>query len=546
MHGLMMDTPLTITSIMRFSDKVNPATEIVSVTADNPQHRCTYADMFRRVRQLANGLKRAGMRAGDRIATLAWNDYRHLELYYAVACSGAVCHTVNPRLFPEQIEYILNHAGDRMIFVDPMFVPLLESMAGKLPSVMAFIVLTDDANMPACSLPGAVSYEALIGTEPANFDWPDLDENTASSLCYTSGTTGNPKGVLYSHRSTVLHSYASALPDTMNISVRDVVMPIAPMFHVNAWGIPYTTLLVGSKLVFPGPKMIDGPTLHKLIEQEGVTFAAAVPTIWMALLTYLHDNDLQIESLERVIVGGTACPASIIDEFREVYGVDCRVAWGLTETSPLGSVNTLRPNMLDLPANEILKIRSKQGRPVCGVELRLLNEAGEEQPWDGKAVGEINVRGPWVCSGYYEADNTDSHTDDGWFRTGDVANVNPEGYVQITDRSKDVIKSGGEWISSIDLENTAVGHSAVAEAAVIGLPHPRWSERPLLVIVREPNVSLDAAEILAYLEGKVAKFWIPDDAVFTDELPHTATGKISKKDLREAYKDYRFPEQPRD
>ena len=486
------------------------------------------------------------MRAGDRIATLAWNDYRHLELYYAVACSGAVCHTVNPRLFPEQIEYILNHAGDRMIFVDPMFVPLLESMAGKLPSVMAFIVLTDDANMPACSLPGAVSYEALIGTEPANFDWPDLDENTASSLCYTSGTTGNPKGVLYSHRSTVLHSYASALPDTMNISVRDVVMPIAPMFHVNAWGIPYTTLLVGSKLVFPGPKMIDGPTLHKLIEQEGVTFAAAVPTIWMALLTYLHDNDLQIESLERVIVGGTACPASIIDEFREVYGVDCRVAWGLTETSPLGSVNTLRPNMLDLPANEILKIRSKQGRPVCGVELRLLNEAGEEQPWDGKAVGEINVRGPWVCSGYYEADNTDSHTDDGWFRTGDVANVNPEGYVQITDRSKDVIKSGGEWISSIDLENTAVGHSAVAEAAVIGLPHPRWSERPLLVIVREPNVSLDAAEILAYLEGKVAKFWIPDDAVFTDELPHTATGKISKKDLREAYKDYRFPEQPRD
>jgi fatty-acyl-CoA synthase len=482
------------------------------------------------------------IRTGDRIATLAWNDYRHLELYYAISCYGAVCHTVNPRLFPEQIEFILNHAEDRVVFVDPMFVPALEQMAGKLASVEKFVVLAEEANMPDCDLPGVQSYETFIGSESTEIDWPELDENAACALCYTSGTTGDPKGVLYSHRSTVLHAYASALPDVMNISVRDVMMPVVPMFHVNAWGIPYAAVLAGAKLVFPGPKMIDGPTLEDLIFTEGVTFSAGVPTIWMALLAHLRESGGSIDSLDRVIVGGAACPGSVIEEFREKHAVECRVAWGLTETSPLGTVNTPIPEILEKSPDETLATRCKQGRPICGVDLRLIGEDGTEQPWDGVAVGEINVRGPWVCSSYYNSGIADSHTDDGWFRTGDVANVNPEGYVQITDRSKDVIKSGGEWISSIDLENTAVGHSAVAEAAVIGLPHPRWTERPLLVIVREPNVSLDAAEILTYLEGKVAKFWIPDDAVFTDELPHTATGKISKKDLREAYKDYRFPE----
>lgn len=536
----MMNTPLTITHIMRFAERVYPDSEIVSVTADNPRHRYTYADAFKRARQLANALAGFGMRAEDRIATLAWNDYRHFEIYYGVACSGGICHTINPRLFPEQLEYIVNHAEDRLIFVDPAFVPLLEKMADKMPGVEQFVVLCDEAHMPACDLKGAQSYEAFIGAQSDSFDWPQLDERSASALCYTSGTTGNPKGVLYSHRSTVLHSYGAALPDAMGLSVRDVVLPIVPMFHVNAWNVPYAAPVVGANLVFPGPKMGDGEILHELINSERVTMSAGVPTVWLALLGYLADTGKTVASLERVVVGGAACPLSIMDEFADKHGVTVQHAWGMTETGPLGVMNTLKPGMADLPKERLDKIRVKQGRPIFGVEIKIDDEAGNEQPWDGTAFGEVKIRGPWICSGYYKLDNSSAHDDEGWFSTGDVATMDAQGYMQITDRTKDVIKSGGEWISSIDLENAAVGHPQVAEAAVIGVPHPKWSERPLLIVVKKAGAELSKEQILGWLEGKVAKWWIPEDAVFIDELPHTATGKISKKDLRDQFKDYRY------
>lgn len=536
----MMNTPLTITNIMRFAERVYPDSEIVSVTADNPRHRYTYVDAFKRARQLANALAGFGMRAEDRIATLAWNDYRHFEIYYGVSCSGGICHTINPRLFPEQLEYIVNHAEDRLIFVDPAFVPLLEKMADKMPRVEQFVVLCDEAHMPVCDLKGAQSYEVFIGGQSDSFDWPQLDERSASALCYTSGTTGNPKGVLYSHRSTVLHSYGAALPDAMGLSVRDVVLPIVPMFHVNAWNVPFAAPVVGANLVFPGPKMGDGEILHELINSERVTMSAGVPTVWLALLGYLADTGKTVASLERVVVGGAACPLSIMDEFADKHGVTVQHAWGMTETGPLGVMNTLKPGMADLPKERLDKIRVKQGRPIFGVEIKIDDEAGNEQPWDGTAFGEVKIRGPWICSGYYKLDNSSAHDDEGWFSTGDVATMDAQGYMQITDRTKDVIKSGGEWISSIDLENAAVGHPQVAEAAVIGVPHPKWSERPLLIVVKKAGAELSKEQILGWLEGKVAKWWIPEDAVFIDELPHTATGKISKKDLRDQFKDYRY------
>ncbi len=536
----MMNTPLTITHIMRFAERVYPDSEIVSVTADNPRHRYTYADAFKRARQLANALAGFGMRAEDRIATLAWNDYRHFEIYYGVSCSGGICHTINPRLFPEQLEYIVNHAEDRLIFVDPAFVPLLEKMADKMPGVEQFVVLCDEAHMPVCGLKGAQSYEVFIGGQSDSFDWPQLDERSASALCYTSGTTGNPKGVLYSHRSTVLHSYGAALPDAMGLSVRDVVLPIVPMFHVNAWNVPFAAPVVGANLVFPGPKMGDGEILHELINSERVTMSAGVPTVWLALLGYLANTGKTVASLERVVVGGAACPLSIMDEFADKHGVTVQHAWGMTETGPLGVMNTLKPGMADLPKERLDKIRVKQGRPIFGVEIKIDDEAGNEQPWDGTAFGEVKIRGPWICSGYYKLDNSSAHDDEGWFSTGDVATMDAQGYMQITDRTKDVIKSGGEWISSIDLENAAVGHPQVAEAAVIGVPHPKWSERPLLIVVKKAGAELSKEQILGWLEGKVAKWWIPGDAVFIDELPHTATGKISKKDLRDQFKDYRY------
>ncbi len=541
LHGQMMNLPLTITSIMNFAEQLYGATEIVSVTADNPAHRYTYAEAFRRTRQLANALADAGVREGDRIATLAWNDYRHFELYYAISCSGAVCHTINPRLFPEQVEYIVNHAEDRLVFVDPAFLPLLEGLQEKLPTVERFVVLTDAEHLPATTLANATDYESFIAGHGDRFDWPELDENAASALCYTSGTTGNPKGVLYSHRSTVLHSYGAALPDAMGLSAADVVLPIVPMFHVNAWSIPYCAAMVGAKLVFPGGKMGDGETLQRLIEQERVTMSAGVPTVWLALLGYLRDTGKRIDSLNRVVVGGAACPLSIMEEFEEKHGVYTHHAWGMTETGPLGTFNSLKPGMRELPKAQLDAIRTKQGRPIFGVDIRIVDPEGHVQPWDGEATGEVRIRGNWVCSGYFRMEDTGSHDEQGYFGTGDVASMDPDGYMRITDRTKDVIKSGGEWISSIDLENAAVGHPAVAEAAVIGVPHPKWTERPLLIVVRAPGAELEKEEILAYLQDKVAKWWIPEDAVFVDEIPHTATGKISKKDLRVQFADYQPP-----
>lgn len=537
--GQMMDTQLTITSIMKFADKVYPDGEIVSVTEDDGIHRYTYADAFKRTRKLANALAASGVKSGDRIATLAWNDYRHFELYYAVSCSGAVCHTINPRLFPEQIDFIINHAQDKLLFIDPVFLPLLEKLADKLISLEGIVVLTDDSNLPETGLANCQSYESYIANQPEQFEWPMLDERMASSLCYTSGTTGDPKGVLYSHRSTLLHSYAAVMPDSLNFSARDVIMPIVPMFHVNAWSIPYSAPMVGAKLVMPGSKMGDAHTLTELINNESVTFSAGVPTVWLALLNHLKKLDQTVPSLARVVVGGAACPLSIMDEFG-THQVEVIHAWGMTETSPLGTAFSLKSGMQSLDKEELDKIKVKQGRPIFGVELKIVDETGVEQPWDGESVGEVKLRGPWICDGYYRHDSSTAHDVDGWLSTGDVANIDANGYMQITDRTKDVIKSGGEWISSIELENAAMGHAGVAEAAVIGLPHPKWSERPLLVVVKQEGQDVDGDSILKFLEGKVAKWWIPSELVFVDELPHTATGKLSKKDIREQFRGYRF------
>ena len=525
----MMHAPLTITSIMRHADRVNAASEVVSVTAENPRHRCTLADVFRRARQLANALTRAGVKPGDRIATLAWNDYRHLELYYAVSCIGAVLHTLNPRLYPEQIVYIANHAGDRMLFADLTLMPLVEKLRSQLPKVERVFVLGND------------SYEPLIAGEPDTFDWPDLDERTASALCYTSGTTGHPKGVLYDHRSTVLHSYGSALVDTMGFGRRDSVLAVVPMFHANAWGLPYSAPMVGAKLVFPGPKMGDGATLAALIAEEKVTLACGVPTVWQLLLNYAREHDIVLESLEQVLVGGSACPLSIMNEFRDRHGVWTIHAWGMTEMSPLGSTNSRPPYYEQMNDAERDQFRVRQGRPVFGVETKVVDDSGRELPWDGKTSGMLKVRGPWVCSDYYELDESSAaHDGEGWFATGDIANICSDGTLQITDRAKDVIKSGGEWISSIDLENVAAGHPKVQQAAVIGVPHLKWDERPLLIVVPRPGEPPTRDELLQWLEGRVAKWWIPDDVAFVDKIPLTATGKISKVELRQQFKDFRF------
>ena len=539
--GQMMNTQLTITSIMEFSEKVYPNSEIVSITGDTGLHRYTYADAFRRSRQLANALTASGVQSGDRIATLAWNDYRHFELYYAVSCSGAVCHTINPRLFPEQIDFIVNHAEDKLLFIDPDFLPIVEGLADKLTRLQDIIVLSDDAHLPETSLTNVQSYEAYIADQSDQIEWPELDENMASSLCYTSGTTGDPKGVLYSHRSTLLHSFAAIMPDSLNFSVKDVIMPIVPMFHVNAWSIPYSSIMVGAKLVLPGPKMGDGEAPCELMNDEGVTCSAGVPTVWMSLLNYLAKSGQTIPSLNRVVVGGAACPLSIMDDFKK-HNVNILHAWGMTETSPLATVNSLKPGIENLDNEALDKIRVKQGRPIFGVDLKIVDGEGHEQPWNGEAVGEIKLRGPWICDGYYRLDASSAHDEDGWLSTGDVANIDAEGYMQITDRTKDVIKSGGEWISSIDLENAVMGHPDVAEAAVIGLPHPKWSERPFLIVVKQEGKEVEGDAILKFLEGKVAKWWIPSDVAFVDELPHTATGKLNKRGLREQFKGYRFPD----
>ena len=542
MQGLMMDQPLLVKSIVEFAERVNPDVEIVSVTADNPRHRYTYKDAFQRARQLANVIDAWGLKRGDRLATLAWNDYRHFEAYYGICCSGYVCHTINPRLFPEQIEFIINHAEDQWVFTDRDFLPMLESIAPKCREVKGWVVLTDEAHMPETELDNVHCYETLLAHASTEFDWPELDERDACALCYTSGTTGNPKGVLYAHRSTILHAYCSVMPDVLGLSCRDVVMPIVPMFHVNAWGNPYACPMVGAKLVFPGSKMGDGAELTHLINEEGVTMSAGVPTVWLNLLAHLRESGETIESLQRIIVGGAACPLSIMHEM-DKHGVETRVGWGMTEMSPLGSVNVLTPTVDDLPAEDRDTMRLKAGRPVFGVEMKITDEEGNEQPWDGEAFGSLKVRGPWICNSYFKLDDSDAHADAGWFETGDVATIDKHGYMAITDRTKDVIKSGGEWISSIDVENAAVGHPKVAEAAVIGAYHPKWSERPLLIVVREKAADdLTGEEVLAYLEGKIAKWWIPDAVEFIEEIPHTATGKIQKVALREMFQDFAFPE----
>jgi len=543
MHGLMMDNPLLISAIAEHAARYHGDREIVSVTADNPGHRCTFADVVVRAKQLANALVKLGLESGDRLATIAWNDYRHLEIYYGVSGAGYVCHTINPRLFPEQLIFIVNHAQDRWIFVDPMFLPLIEKIADKITGVEGFVVLTDEAHMPDTSLKNIHCYETLIGAESSDFAWPELDENSASALCYTSGTTGDPKGVLYSHRSTILHAYAGVAPDVMNLSSRDNVLPVVPLFHVNAWGIPYSALMVGAKLVLPGPKMGDGETLYALMDAEDVTLALGVPTVWLALLQYMAKAGKRLDKLKSTIIGGAAVPRSMIEEFRDKHDVEVRQGWGMTEMSPLGTVNTTKAGLESMSGDEQLDLATKAGRGLFGVEMRIVNADGVELPWDGEAYGALQVRGPWICSDYFKLEGSaGTHTPDGWFGTGDVATIDPQGYLAIIDRTKDVIKSGGEWISSMELENVAIDHSAVAEAAVIGVAHPKWTERPLLVIVKAEGQDVSKDDMLAWFDGKVAGWCVPDDVAFIEELPHTATGKVKKIELRKQFADYRLPD----
>ena len=543
MHGLMMDTQLTIGSIARHVEQYHGGREIVSVTIDNPSHRYTWRDCMRRARRVANAVTALGAKPGDRVGTLAWNDYRHLEIYYGVSGAGYVCHTVNPRLFPEQLVFIINHAEDRWLFVDAMFMPLIEKLAPALNGIEGYIVMTDEAHMPETSLDNVHCYETLVADASDAFDWPDLDENSAAALCYTSGTTGDPKGVLYSHRSTVLHAYASVAPDALDLRSRDNILPVVPLFHVNAWGIPYSAAMVGAKLVMPGPKMGDGETLYQLIEAENVSIALGVPTVWLALLQYCETAGKRLDNLDRTVIGGAAVPRSMVEAFRDRHDVVVIQGWGMTEMSPLGTANTIKAGLESLSPDEKLDLATKAGRALYGCELRIVDDEGRALPWDGKAFGALQVRGPWICSDYYKLDGAaGTHTDDGWFNTGDVATIDPEGYMAITDRTKDVIKSGGEWISSIELENTAVGHPQVAEAAVIGVTHPKWSERPLLIVVKAEGADVGKDELLAWFDGKVASWWIPEDVAFVDELPHTATGKIKKIELRKQFADYAFPD----
>ena len=540
MHGLMMNAPLLISSLIRHASEHHGDTEIVSRLTEGGIHRYTYADAHKRSRQLANALITLGIQPGDRIGTLAWNGFRHFETYFAVSGMGAVLHTINPRLFPEQITYIVNHADDQYVFFDITFAALIDGIAPHCKNVKGWVAMTDRTHMPAMKTSAVLCFEELVAAASDQYEWPTFDENTASSLCYTSGTTGNPKGVLYSHRTTILHTYAIALPDVMNLSARDVILPVVPMFHVNAWGTPYACAMVGAKIVFPGAGL-DGASLHELFESEGVTLSAGVPTVWLGLLNYVKQNNLKFTTMNRTVIGGSACPPAMIKTFQDDYGVRVLHAWGMTEMSPLGTLNTFKEKHFKLNEAERFAIQQKQGRAIFGVEMRIIGSDGKDLPHDGKAFGDLLVRGPWIVREYFKSEGGDPLTPDGWFPTGDVATIDPDGFLQITDRSKDVIKSGGEWISSIDLENLAIAHPAVAEAAVIGIVHPKWDERPLLVIVKKAGASVSKEELLKFFEGKIAKWWMPDDVAFVDQLPHTATGKILKTKLREDFKDYRLP-----
>jgi fatty-acyl-CoA synthase len=536
----MMQQPLLISSLLEHAERHHGSQEIVSRRVEGDIHRYTFGDMAGRVRQLANGLAALGVEFGDRVATLAWNGYRHMELYYAVSGSGSVLHTLNPRLHPDQLTWIADHAEDQVLFFDLTFLPLIEAIAPRVKTIKAFVAMTDRSRMPASTaIPNLLCYEDLLCAQADSFDWPLFDENTASSLCYTSGTTGTPKGALYSHRSTMLHTYAAALPDAMNVSARDVILPVVPMFHVNAWGLPYAACMTGAKLVFPGP-FLDGKNLHELFETEGVTMSAGVPTVWQGLLAYVEANNLKFSTMRRTVIGGSACPPAMMATFQDRYDVAVLHAWGMTEISPLGTVCTLKPSQQRLPAAERLAIQAKQGRAVYGVDMKIVDDEGKRLPHDGKAAGELLVRGPWIISQYFRGEGGDVLVD-GWFPTGDVATIDADGFMQITDRSKDVIKSGGEWISSIDIENIAMSHPAVQMAACVGMKHLKWDERPIVCVVRKQGAEVTREELLQFFEGKVAKWQVPDDVVFVEAIPLGATGKMLKTKLREQLRDYKLP-----
>ena len=540
MLGLMQDWQLLCHRVIDHAAIQHGRREVVSRSVEGPIHRTTYAEVRTRALKVAQRLEREGLKIGDRVATLAWNTWRHLETWYGITGIGAVYHTINPRLFPEQIIYIVNHAEDRLFFIDLTFVPLLEKLQDKLPSVQRYVILTDGAHMPQTTLRNAVAYEDWIAEVDGDFRWADFDENTAAGMCYTSGTTGHPKGVVYSHRSNVLHSMMVVAPDAFNLSVQDTIMPVVPFFHANGWSLAFSTPMVGATVVMPGAKL-DGASIYELLNTYKVTFTAAVPTVWLMLLQDLEKTGGKLPHLKRVVIGGSACPRAMTKTFQDVYGVEVVHAWGMTEMSPLGSLCTMKPEYAVLTGEAKLDIEMKQGHPPFGVEMKITDDSGKPLPWDGKTFGRLKVRGPAVARSYYKVDNDPVFEKDGWFDTGDVATMDQYGYMQITDRAKDVIKSGGEWISSIDLENLAVGHPKVAEAAVIGVTHPKWGERPLLVIVLKKGENATREELLGYMQDKIAKWWMPDDVVFVEEIPHTATGKIQKLVLRQTFKDYRLP-----
>jgi len=540
MLGLMQDWPLLLHRIIDHAANFHGERKVISRSIEGPIHTTDYRQVRARALKVSQRLSKDGIKLGDRVATLAWNTWRHLEAWYGIVGIGAIYHTVNPRLFPDQVVWIINHAEDRVMMTDLTFVPFLEKIADQLPTIERYILLTDAMHMPKTTLKNAVAYEDWIAEVDGDFKWVSLDENTAAGMCYTSGTTGHPKGVLYSHRSNVLHAYIAALPDSKGICSRDVVMPVVPMFHANCWSLAFSTPMVGATMVMPGAKM-DGASIYELLDTFKVSFTAAVPTVWLMLLQDLEKTGRRLPHLKRVVIGGSACPRAITKTFQEKYGVEVVHAWGMTEMSPLGSLCTMKPEYASLEGDAKLNVQMKQGHPPFGVEMKITDDAGRDLPWDGKTFGRLKVRGPAVAKAYYKGEGSEAFDKDGWFDTGDVATMDQYGYMQITDRAKDVIKSGGEWISSIDVENLAVGHPKVAEAAVIGISHPKWDERPLLVIVLKKGETVTKEELLEFMQGKIAKWWMPDDVVFVEEIPHTATGKIQKITLRQRFKDYRLP-----
>ena len=545
MLGLMQNQALTISSLIDFAERHHGDGEIVSRRVEGDIHRYTYRQVAQRARQLANGLDTLGVQMGERVGSIAWNGYRHLEMYFGVSGSGRVLHTINPRMHPDQIAWVIHHAQDQLLCFDLTFLPIVQAIHSRCPSVKHWVALCDADKLPASSgIPGLLSYEALLARQPVTYTWPDLDENTASSMCYTSGTTGNPKAALYSHRSTVLHAYAAALPDVMSMSARDAILPVVPMFHVNAWGIPYSAALTGAKLVFPGPGL-DGKSVYELIESEQVTYAAGVPTVWQMLLSHVQGKGLRFSSLKRTVIGGSACPPAMIRAFNDQFGVEVLHAWGMTEMSPLGTLCTLKNKHQHLSEDEKMKVRLKQGRALYGIDMKIVDGEGAELPWDGHTCGDLLVKGPWVIREYYQGEGDTQAVRplvDGWFPTGDVASIDADGYMQITDRSKDLIKSGGEWISSIDIENIAVAHPAGALAACVGMKHPKWDERPVVVVVKKPGLDVSREDLLAFYQGKAAKWQVPDDVIFLEAIPMGATGKMQKSKLRELLKDYVLPD----